>query len=178
MLLPLIALIRFAVLAFFSDGGYWGKDAAYHTVAAALGNCSASKALVWASFGALGVAFIMYIPRRVVSFHNFMEGTIEGMKLMLPANVILVLAWTLSGVCRDLLTTQTFVQGMVSSGSGLDLFLPAAIFLVAAFLSFSTGTAWGTFGILIPDRCAGCSCRRSLSYHRLLVCHISRLCFR
>ena len=100
------------------------------------------KALVWASFGALGVAFIMYIPRRVVSFHNFMEGTIEGMKLMLPANVILVLAWTLSGVCRDLLTTQTFVQGMVSSGSGLDLFLPAAIFLVAAFLSFSTGTAW------------------------------------
>ena len=79
-----------------------------------------------------------------------MEGTIEGMKLMLPANVILVLAWTLSGVCRDLLTTQTFVQGMVSSGSGLDLFLPAAIFLVAAFLSFSTGTAWGTFGILIP----------------------------
>lgn len=150
MLLPLIALIVFAVLALLYDGGYWGKDAAYHTVAAALGNCSASKALVWASFGALGVAFIMYIPRRVVSFHNFMEGTIEGMKLMLPANVILVLAWTLSGVCRDLLTTQTFVQGMVSSGSGLDLFLPAAIFLVAAFLSFSTGTAWGTFGILIP----------------------------
>lgn len=150
MLLPLIALIVFAVLALLYDGGYWGKDAAYHTIAAALGNCSASKALVWASFGALGVAFLMYIPRRVVSFHNFMEGTIEGMKLMLPANVILVLAWTLSGVCRDLLTTQTFVQGMVSSGSGLDLFLPAAIFLVAAFLSFSTGTAWGTFGILIP----------------------------
>ena len=100
MLLPLIALIVFAVLALLYDGGYWGKDAAYHTVAAALGNCSASKALVWASFGALGVAFIMYIPRRVVSFHNFMEGTIEGMKLMLPANVILVLAWTLSGVCR------------------------------------------------------------------------------
>lgn len=127
MLLPLIALIVFAVLALLYDGGYWGKDAAYHTIAAALGNCSASKALVWASFGALGVAFLMYIPRRVVSFHNFMEGTIEGMKLMLPANVILVLAWTLSGVCRDLLTTQTFVQGMVSSGSGLDLFLPAAI---------------------------------------------------
>ena len=74
MLLPLIALIVFAVLALLYDGGYWGKDAAYHTVAAALGNCSASKALVWASFGALGVAFIMYIPRRVVSFHNFMEG--------------------------------------------------------------------------------------------------------
>lgn len=61
MLLPLIALIVFAVLALLYDGGYWGKDAAYHTVAAALGNCSASKALVWASFGALGVAFIMYI---------------------------------------------------------------------------------------------------------------------
>ena len=150
MLLPLIALIVFAVLALLYDGGYWGKDAAYHTIAAALGNCSASKALVWASFGALGVAFLMYIPRRVVSFHNFMEGTIEGMKLMLPANVILVLAWTLSGVCRDLLCTPQFVQSVVLHTGMSAMFLPFFIFLIAAFLSFSTGTAWGTFGILIP----------------------------
>lgn len=150
MLVPLIALVVFAVLAFLYDGGYWGKDPQYHTMIAALGNCTASKALVWASFGALAVAFLMYIPRRVVTFHDFMEGTIEGMKLMLPANVILVLAWTLSGVCRDLLLTQNFVQAFVAGGSGFDIFLPAAIFLIAAFLSFSTGTAWGTFGILIP----------------------------
>lgn len=81
---------------------------------------------------------------------DFMEGCIEGMKLMLPANVILVLAWTLSGVCRDLLVTQTFVQSLVAGNGSIDVFLPVCIFIIAAFLSFSTGTAWGTFGILIP----------------------------
>ena len=150
MLVPLFCLIIFAVLGLLYDGGYWGKDPAFHSVSAALGNCSASKALVWASFGALSVAFIMYIPRRVVSFMDFMEGCIEGMKLMLPANVILVLAWTLSGVCRDLLVTQTFVQSLVAGNGSIDVFLPVCIFIIAAFLSFSTGTAWGTFGILIP----------------------------
>ena len=93
----------------------------------------------------------MYVPRGLVPFADFMSGLVEGMKLMLPANIILVLAWTLSGVCRDLLQTPLFVQGIVTAG-GADwsIFLPAIIFVIAAFLSFSTGTAWGTFGILIP----------------------------
>ena len=80
----------------------------------------------------------------------FLDGCIEGMKAMLPANVILVLAWTISGVCRDLLSTPVFVEQAVTSGGLSAGFLPAIVFLVAAFLSFSTGTAWGTFGILIP----------------------------
>ena len=46
--------------------------------------------------------------------------------------------------------TQTFVQGFVAGGTGLDYFLPVVIFIIAGLLSFSTGTAWGTFGILIP----------------------------
>ena len=93
----------------------------------------------------------MYVPRGLVPFSDFMSGLVEGMKLMLPANIILVLAWTLSGVCRDLLQTPLFVQSLVTSG-GADwsIFLPGMIFVIAAFLSFSTGTAWGTFGILLP----------------------------
>ena len=45
---------------------------------------------------------------------------------MLPANMILVLAWALSGVCRDMLQTPQFIQGLVQSGSATALFLPAA----------------------------------------------------
>lgn len=151
MIVPIFALIIFAVLALMYSGGYWGADAAYHTFAASMGNASAAPALVWASFGALGVAFLMYVPRGLVPFGDFMSGLVEGMKLMLPANIILVLAWTLSGVCRDLLQTPLFVQSIVTTG-GADwsVFLPAMIFVIAAFLSFSTGTAWGTFGILLP----------------------------
>ena len=150
MLLPLFSLIFFAVVGFLYDGGYWGKGSQYHDVISALGNCSASKVLIWASFGALVTAFVMYIPRKIVKFTDFMEGAIEGMKVMLPANIILVLAWTLSGVCRDLLLTQNFVESFVAGSTGLDVFLPVVVFIIAAFLSFSTGTAWGTFGILIP----------------------------
>lgn len=151
MLVPILSLIVFAVLALMYTGGYWGEDPKFHTFQAALGNCSASPSLVWASFGALVVAFVMYVPRGLVPFSDFMAGLVEGMKLMLPANIILVLAWTLSGVCRDLLQTPLFVQSLVTSGGAdFSVFLPAAIFLIAAFLSFSTGTAWGTFGILIP----------------------------
>ena len=150
MLIPILALIVFAVLGLMYTGGYWGDDAAYHTFAASLGNSSASKSLVWASFGALGVAFLMFVPRKLVSFRDFIDGSVEGMKMMLPANIILVLAWTISGVCRDLLQTQMYVQSIVSAGGFSAVFLPAAVFLIASFLSFSTGTAWGTFGILIP----------------------------
>ena len=151
MLVPIASLIVFCVLALMYSGGYWGADPKYHTFASALGNSSAAPSLVWASFGAVGIAFLMYVPRGLVPFTDFMSGLVEGMKLMLPANIILVLAWTLSGVCRDLLQTPLFVQSIVTSGGAeWSIFLPAVIFVIAAFLSFSTGTAWGTFGILIP----------------------------
>lgn len=150
MLVPLAALIVFAVLALMYTGGYWGEDAKYHTVMAAIGNSSASISLVFASFGALLVALLMYVPRRLMSFSQFAEGSVEGMKLMLPANIILILAWTLSGVCRELLSAPQFMQHIVTASGMGATFLPVIVFAIAAFLAFSMGTAWGTFGILIP----------------------------
>ncbi len=150
MLIPLGALIVFAVLALMYTGGYWGEDAKYHTFAAAIGNSSASISLVFASFGALLVALFLYVPRRLMTFADFTSGSIEGMKLMLPANIILILAWTLSGVCRDLLSAPQFMQHIVTTSGMGAMFLPVIVFAIAAFLAFSMGTAWGTFGILIP----------------------------
>ena len=133
MLVPIASLIVFCVLALMYSGGYWGADPKYHTFASALGNSSAAPSLVWASFGAVGIAFLMYVPRGLVPFTDFMSGLVEGMKLMLPANIILVLAWTLSGVCRDLLQTPLFVQSIVTSGGAeWSIFLPAVIFVIAA----------------------------------------------
>lgn len=92
----------------------------------------------------------MYVPRKLMTFAQFAEGSVEGMKLMLPANIILILAWTLSGVCRDLLSAPQFMQHVVTSSGMGAMFLPVIVFAIAAFLAFSMGTAWGTFGILIP----------------------------
>ena len=105
---------------------------------------------MFAAVGALIVALIMYVPRKLMSFAEFASGSVEGMKLMLPANIILILAWTLSGVCRDLLQTPVFMEHLVVSTGMSAMLLPVVIFCLSAFLSFSMGTAWGTFGILIP----------------------------
>ena len=80
-----------------------------------------------------------------------MDGAVNGMKLMLPANIILVLAWTLSGICRDLLMSAQYVEGLVTSFGGdvMQLF-PFICFAAACVLSFATGASWATFGILVP----------------------------
>ncbi len=150
MVIPMLALVLFSILGMLYNGGYWGDDPAFHSIPAAFGNCTAAPALVMGGFAALVVAFVMYLPRRVVTFRHFMDGITEGVKSMVSADIILILAWTISGVCRELLNTGLYVKEVVlASGVPVGL-LPAMIFLVAALLSFSTGTAWGTFSILIP----------------------------
>lgn len=151
MIVPIVALIICATLSLLYVGGYFGDDPAYHTLGAAFGNTSAGPALVLGSFAALGVAFVLFVGRRLLTLKQFMQGVLKGVQAMIPANMILVLAWAISGVCRDLLQTPVFISTLVENDAGLvGNFLPAIIFVIAGFLSFSTGTAWGTFGILIP----------------------------
>jgi Na+/H+ antiporter NhaC len=151
MILPMIALIFICVMAMLYLGGYYGNDPAYHTVGAAFGNTDSSLSLVLGSFGALVVAFFMMVSRRVLTLKQFMDGVLRGVQAMIPANMILTFAWTISGVTRDLLQAPEFISGIVQNDFALmGAILPAAVFIIAGFLSFSTGTAWGTFGILIP----------------------------
>ena len=151
MLVPIVALIVFATLALLYVGGYWGNDAKYHTLGAAFGNTEAGPSLVMGSFGALLVALAMFVGRGLLSLKTFMEGVLRGVQAMIPANLILVLAWGISGICRDLLQTPQFISSLVNANTAFaGALLPAVIFIIAGFLSFSTGTAWGTFGILIP----------------------------
>lgn len=150
MLLPILSLIIFAVIAMLYTGGFFTPGSTYLNVEAAFGNCATSQSLVWASFGALFVSLLLFVPRRLMKFHDFMNGITEGFKSMVPACTILFLAWAIGAVCRDLLQTPEFVSGQLARSNIPAFLLPAIIFAIAAFLSFSTGTAWGTFGILIP----------------------------
>ena len=70
---------------------------------------------------------------------------------MVPAILILTLAWTLSGVCsEEYLNIGGFVSSLVNGESMIAMLMPAIFFLIALGLAFATGTSWGTFGILIP----------------------------
>lgn len=150
MIVPILVLIVTAILGMLYNGGFWSGDPAYATITAALGNCTAAQALVWGSFAGIVTALVMYVPRKLMSFQEFMENVVKGMQQMITAGCILMLAWTIGGICRDLLSTPQFAMTFVQSTGMPGTLLPALVFLLAAFLSFSTGTSWGTFGILIP----------------------------
>lgn len=150
MIVPIGSLIVFSVLALLYTGGYWGKNPAFHGIGPAFGNCDAGRALVLASFGALIVAFLLFVPRKLLTLESFVHGAVEGIKTMLPCVIVLVLAWAMGGICRDLLQTPEFIAEILGTGGNMAVFLPAVFFALAGFLSFCTGTSWGTFGILIP----------------------------
>lgn len=147
LLIPIIALIIFSILSMLYVGGYFEGGM---TLAEGFGNTDAGPALALASLGALIVAFFLFVPRRVLTFKRFMSGIGVGVKSMVPAFIILTLAWTISGVCRDLLSTGEYVGGLVAVSNMPVSLIPVIVFIVAGFLSFSMGTSWGTFGILIP----------------------------
>lgn len=116
----------------------------------AFGNTDAGSALALGALVTLIFSFIYFMLRKVLTFRDFFKCINPGVNSMVAACIILTLAWTISGVCRDLLSTGPYVAHLVET-SGVPVgILPALIFVVACFLSFSTGTAWGTFGILIP----------------------------
>ena len=95
--------------------------------------------------------FVFYMARRVMTYREFTESLSEGFKAMVPAILILTLAWSIGGITKTTLGAPQYVAGMLSgSASALAKFLPAIIFAIAVFLAFATGTSWGTFSILIP----------------------------
>ncbi|HAN44548.1 MAG TPA: sodium:proton antiporter [Ruminococcaceae bacterium] len=154
LIVPILALIIFAILGMLYVGGYFSGEGM--SLAEAFGNTDASVGITYGAFAALIVAFLMFVPRGLLSFKEFFEGITQGVKSMVPAFIILTLAWSISGICRDLLSTGQYVGDLVAASNMPVVLIPAIVFAVAAFLSFSMGTSWGTFGILIPIIAAVC----------------------
>lgn len=151
LIFPVAVLIVLSIIGMIYSGGFFtaGEEGYLH-FAIAFSNSDASVGLVLGSFGALIVSIIYFMIRRVISFKEMMECVPEGFKAMVPAILILTLAWTLKGM-TDSLNAKDYVAGLVDgSAAGLKMFLPAIIFIIACLLAFATGTSWGTFGILIP----------------------------
>lgn len=146
LVLPVIILIVFCILGMLYTGGILEGA----NIMDAFANCDASLGLSLGSTLALIIIIVYMLARRVLSFSECMECFPNGFKAMVPAILILTFAWTLSGI-TGLLGAREFVSGIFAgSAVGLKILLPAIVFLVAIGMSFSTGTSWGTFGILLP----------------------------
>ena len=148
LVIPVLVLIFCCMVGMIYSGGFFGDD--HPGFIKAFSDSDASVGLVLGSIVSLVFAVIFYLCRRVISFRDCMEAFPEGFKAMVPAIMILCCAWTLKTM-TDSLGAKVFISDIINGpAAGLQNFLPAIIFVVAVILAFSTGTSWGTFGILIP----------------------------
>ena len=148
LVIPVVVLIACCMVGMIYSGGYFGADKPGFVKA--FSDSDASVGLALGSIAAIVFAVVFYICRRVISFRDCMDAFPEGFKAMVPAIMILCCAWTLKAM-TDSLGAKVFISDIINGpAAGLWNFLPAIVFVIAIVLAFSTGTSWGTFGILIP----------------------------
>ncbi len=171
LILPIVALILFSVIGLVYVGGMF--DGA--SFVDAFANTDATVGLPWGSLIALVLTIIYLVCRKVISFKDALECVPEGFKAMVPAILILTFATSLKNMTTQL-GSDVFVESVMADAAALQLFLPAIIFVVACFISFSTGTSWGTFGILIPIVTAIFPASSELMYIGMSACLAGAVC--
>ena len=145
LVLPVAVLIVSAIGAMIYTGFLGGAE----DIITAFSGCDAETSLIFATLVTVFFMLLLYLPRKVVTFKGFMDSLADGFKLMVPAVMILIFAWSLKGM-GDALGLADFVGHVVGDNASASIFIPAVLFGAAVFLSFSTGTSWGTFAILVP----------------------------
>ncbi len=146
LIAPMVVMIATAIAAMIWTGHLNGGQNLVEDFA----NCSSFGSVGVCRFGHSGIpaASVSAAPLSSAS-RIFMNSVPEGGKLMMPAILILVLAWTLKGM-TDALGIGTFVRSAINLNSSLMNFVPLVIFCIAIFIAFSSGTSWGTFAIFVP----------------------------
>ncbi|MBE6523491.1 MAG: Na+/H+ antiporter NhaC family protein [Thermoplasmata archaeon] len=146
LVVPIILLVICCVAGMLYTGYLAGGTDFYSMIS----DCDACIGLPLGSFFAFMLTLAFYYYRKVIVFDDVWASIPEGFKAMFPAIMILILAWTLKGTI-DLMGADLYVANLVqTNAAGLEYLIPLVVFVVAMLLAFSTGTSWGTFGILIP----------------------------
>ena len=161
-IIPIGALILGALFAFYYSGYtaiMGGEDSAviqlmqnspasFDAIKEAFSNADASVALFQSAFFAGLVAIIMGVAKKIFTLSQALDIWVDGMKTLIITGVILICAWSLSSVIKELGTAKYLIQ--LLSGSLPPFILPSLIFVLGAIISFATGTSYGTMGILMP----------------------------
>lgn len=161
-IIPIGVLVVTALVCFYFSGYsaiMGGEDAAlqqimtnspisFKAIQEAFSASDASVALFQSALVASIVAMVMGVSKKIFTISEAIDTWIDGMKPLLITGVILLLAWSLSSVIKDLGTAKYLVT--LLSGSLPSFLLPSLIFILGAIISFATGTAYGTMGILMP----------------------------
>lgn len=143
---PVLTVIIVALIGILYTGAQAAPEGA--TLWDIVGGADPFKTLIWASFAGNVVAITMAVTQRILPLAEALESWVNGMRAMLLAIIILVLAWALGGV-TEALGTGPYLSGVLQDTLPLGL-LPVIVFVTAAATSFATGTSWGTMAILFP----------------------------
>ena len=161
-IIPIGILIVGALFAFYYSGYQTilsGDDAtlielvknsplSFVSIREAFSNADASVALFQAALFAGIVALCMGVNKKIFTVSEGLEMWVDGMKTLVITCVILICAWSLSSVIKELGTAKFLVT--LLSGSVPEFLLPSIIFILGGIISFATGTSFGTIGILMP----------------------------
>ena len=152
LIVPFLALVA-GVLGGIVWTGYSGGDPRSWAPLDILASTDVTEALLYG--GALGFGTALYYYARYTSQNpkfgpaTLGKGLVEGLKSMLPAVYILLLAWALGSLISQL-GTGDYLGGLVEAANISPEWLIPVMFVLAGVMAFSTGTSWGSFGILIP----------------------------
>ncbi len=146
---PIVVMIVVSFAGLYYSGlQALGDQAAGARLGEIIGNANSFAALLWGTMVGVITAGSMAMAQRLLDLNEVIEAWLSGIRSMILAIVILVLAWGIGAICNDLHTADFIVQ--ITRGMFTPHLLPALTFAVAAITAFSTGTSWATMAILTP----------------------------
>jgi Na+/H+ antiporter NhaC len=145
--IPVLVVVLTVLLGlYFSGRSALGPGE--HALRDIFGEANSYRVLLWASLLGSMAAILLTLAQRILTVQQAMEAWLAGLRSMVLAMVILVLAWSLGSV-TEMLGTAQYLSSVLQGNVSAQL-LPVIVFVVAALISFATGTSWGTMAILLP----------------------------
>lgn len=121
---------------------------AFDVIRDVVGSANTVVAMMWASFSGTLIAFALVLVQRILTFEEAMNAWIDGAKALIMAIFVLVMAWSIGAMCKDL-GTANFLVGILEGKISASI-MPLVVFVLGCIIAFSTGTSWGTTAILMP----------------------------
>ena len=146
--IPVAVMVLGMLVGLYITGKEAVADIADPTLKDIIGNANSYTALMWASLSSMMAAALLTLGQRIMGLEEVVNAWFHGVRAMLMAMIILILAWSL-GEITDILKTADFLVSIL--GDSVPTFiLPAMVFVLAAATAFATGSSWGAMGILFP----------------------------
>ncbi len=146
--IPVLVMVFGMLIGLYATGKEAVADMADPSLQDIIGNANSYTALMWSSLASMMAAALLTLGQRIMGLEEVVNAWFHGVRAMLMAMIILILAWSL-GEVTDILKTADFLVSIL--GDSLPVFiLPTMVFILAAATAFATGSSWGAMGILFP----------------------------